>query len=98
MVNAVDERSSRTPTPSVAAVAHARMPTATPRADIVEARGPPVSALRMIRAVSGPGVAMISAESATHARKRPSSSMDELWLGGWFRAREQPDDVGVVGR
>src|SRR2546425_1551303 len=94
MVNAVEERSRRTPTPNVAAEAQARIPTATPSADIVDARGPPASALRMISAVSGPGVAMINADSATQAnspRRAP-----RLGLLGWFRSREEPDDLGVV--
>src|SRR5260370_28039014 len=47
IVKAVDERSRSTPTPNVAAAAHARMPTATPKADIVDARGPDAIALRM---------------------------------------------------
>src|SRR5713226_8740329 len=74
-VKAVEELSRSTPTPNVAAAAHARMPTATPRADIVDARGPDASALRMINAVSGPGVAMSSADNATQASSRPSSSI-----------------------
>src|SRR4029077_14953958 len=82
-VNAVEERSRSTPTPKVAAAAYDRMPAATPSADIVDARGPEASALRMISAVSGPGVAISSADSATHATSRPSSSMSPyvLWVG-----------------
>src|ERR1700730_16572726 len=95
MVKAVEERSRSTPIPNVTAMAQARMPTATPSADIVEARAPPASALRTIRAVSGPGVAMIRADSATQASSLASSSTC-LCLFGWFRSREEPDDLCVV--
>src|SRR4029077_4388230 len=74
MVNAVEDRSSRTPTPTAEAVTQTRVPTATPNADIVDARGPAASAFRMISAVSGPGAASSNADSATQASKRPSSS------------------------
>src|SRR5712692_561802 len=73
IVKAVEERLRSTPRPNVAAAAQARMPTDTPSADIVDARGQDASALRMINAVSGPGVAMMSAERATQASSRPSS-------------------------
>jgi hypothetical protein len=62
------------------------MPTATPMADSVDARGPAASALRMISAVSGPGVAMRRADSATHAISRPSTST-YFWGVGFGRGK-----------
>src|SRR5260370_41131765 len=76
---------------------HTWIPAATPSADIVGARGPAARALRMIRAVSGPGVAMSNAESATHATNLASNSNSApLGLRSRIRSREELDDLGVV--
>src|SRR5713101_2011426 len=99
MVKAVEERSRSSPTPTVDAATQTRIPAATPSADIVDARGPAPSALRMIRAVSGPGVAMSKAESATHATNLPSTSNDApLRLRSRVGSGEELDDLGVVLR
>ena len=54
---------------------------------MVEARGPEARALRMINAVSGPGVAISSADSAIHASSRPSSSTRYALCVGFVRGK-----------
>src|SRR5260370_27304233 len=76
---------------------HTRIPAAQPSVDSVDARGPAARALRMIRAVSGPGVAVSNAESATHATNLASNSNSApLGLRSRIRSREELDDLGVV--
>src|SRR5260370_550874 len=87
------------PTPTADATHQTRMPAATPSADIVDAGGPAASALRTIRAVSGPGVAMSNAESATQATNLPSTSnYAPLRLRSRVGSGEELDDLGVVLR
>src|ERR1700704_2337291 len=66
-VNATSELSSKAATPTTDAAAHAALPTPTPTAEREADLAPARKALRMISAVSGPGVTMRTAATAIHA-------------------------------
>src|SRR5947209_7420580 len=74
VVNAGCEARRRAATPAAVAKVHAACPSATPAAVKTPARRPEASTLRIVSAVSWPGVTITSVETARNSAKCPNMS------------------------
>src|SRR5436190_20504387 len=85
---------SRTASPALVAAVHVAWPAATPAAVATPERRPPARVLRIVSAVSWPGVQMTSSDTPRKAKYDPSPiTMRSLWrcpcCGRTFANRNQ---------
>src|SRR5215211_3310365 len=91
--NAGSEAWMSSATPTLAATVQTAWPVATPAAVATPARRPPARALRTVRAVSGPGVQMTTAETPRKASSWPSTRPALAGDG-----RDRPGQLVEVGQ
>src|SRR4051812_14536611 len=92
-VNANCDARRRAARPTAVQIAQVACPAATPTAVRKPLRRPPRSALRIVSAVSGPGVTITTAETARNVRKWGTSRLSRLESDATYQLRRAgPDD------
>src|SRR5881397_3988623 len=98
------EAASTTARPALVATVQVAWPAATPAAVARPARRPPASVLRMVRAVSCPGVQMTSRDTPRNARYDPRPiTVRSLWrcllsdLVRLAQSGHRHNDLTVIG-